>query len=114
MANLITETRVDDLLYKHDGEEVAAEETVEFSLDGKHWKVDLTRDHAEKLRQALQPFISVATPQKAGSPRRTRAEMKDLRTWAREHGWQLSDRGRIPDEAREAYDKREIEGSEAL
>lgn len=113
MANLITETRVDDLLYQHEGQEVPAAETVEFSIDGKHYRVDLTHRHADELRRALEPFIRVATPQKAGSPRRTRAEMKDLRTWAREHGWQLSDRGRIPDDAREAYDRRPTAGPKA-
>lgn len=111
MANLITETRVDDLLYQHEGQKVPAAETVEFAVDGKHYLVDLTHEHAEELRRCLQPFISVATPQRVGSPRRTRAEMKDLRAWARENGWQLSDRGRIPDDARVAYDNRPDQAS---
>lgn len=107
MANLITERKVDDLHYKHEGEQVAAEEEVEFGLDGLRYRVDLTHLNAQTLRDLLAPYIAVAILEKGGSPRRSREEMKQLRAWARENGWQLSDRGRIPDDARRAYEERQ-------
>lgn len=106
MAKLITEHKVDDLHYMHEGEQVAAEETVEFGLDGQRYKVDLTHLNASTLREMLAPYIAVATLEKGASPRRSREEMKRLREWARGNGWNLSDRGRIPDDARKAYEDR--------
>jgi len=105
MANLITEHRVDDLHYQHEGEQVPAEESVEFGLDGKHYRVDLTHQNAKTLRELLAPFIAVATQEKQGSRRRSREEMRAFRAWARSAGWQLSDKGRIPDDARKAYEE---------
>lgn len=105
MANLITQHRVDDLHYQHEGEQVPAEESVEFGLDGKRYRVDLTHRNAATLREILAPYIAVATQEKVGSPRRSREEMKAMRAWARSNGWQLSDKGRIPDEARKGYDE---------
>lgn len=106
MVNLITEHKVDDLHLKQEGEQVPAEETVRFGLDGIAYRVDLTHVNAKNLREALAPYIAVATREKRASPRRSREEMKDFRDWARAHGWALSDRGRIPDDARKAYEHR--------
>lgn len=39
-------------------------------------------------------------PAPAASP-----SAKVIRVWARENGWTVSDRGRIPDEVRRAYEK---------
>lgn len=105
MANLITQHRVDDLHYQHEGEQVPAEESVEFGLDGKRYRVDLTRSNADTLRETLAPYIAVATEEKESSPRRSKDEMRALRAWARANGWQLSDKGRIPGDARVAYDE---------
>ncbi len=46
---------IDDL----DGGE--ADETVKFGLDGVQYEIDLSKDNAAKLREALQPYV------KAGS-----------------------------------------------
>jgi len=45
---------VDDL----DGE--AADETVEFGIDGKSYEIDLSKDNAGRLRDALAEFVSAA------------------------------------------------------
>lgn len=37
-----------------------ADETVEFSLDGKVYEIDLSKRNASALRKALQPYIDVA------------------------------------------------------
>jgi hypothetical protein len=45
-----------------------ADETVHFSLDGKPYEIDVNRDNAGRLRDALKPFISKGRPS-SGSPR---------------------------------------------
>jgi hypothetical protein len=45
-----------------------ADETVHFSLDGKSYEIDVNRDNAGRLRDALKPFISKGRPS-SGSPR---------------------------------------------
>jgi hypothetical protein len=89
-----------------------AEETVHFALDGKSYEIDLKSDNADRLRVALEPFISRArrqsgrvivrrfstiTPQTEGTAR--------IREWAKVNGFYVSDRGRIPASVREAYEK---------
>src|SRR4051812_50148383 len=53
---------VDDI----DGE--AADETVEFGIDGKTYEIDLSKDNAGRLRDALADFVSAA--RRAGGRRR--------------------------------------------
>ncbi|MFC0532136.1 Lsr2 dimerization domain-containing protein [Phytohabitans kaempferiae] len=53
--------------------------THRFSLDNTSWEIDLSEPNLDRLRQALQPFITAAVrlPAKRGTrtrPRRTRAE----------------------------------------
>ena len=55
MASKITVTRTDDLNPALD-----AETTVEFGIDGVNFEIDLTHKNADKLREALQPWISAA------------------------------------------------------
>lgn len=43
-----------------------ADETVEFSIDGKVYEIDLSKRNAAALRKALQPYVDVARP--AGRP----------------------------------------------
>jgi hypothetical protein len=102
---------IDDL----DGE--AADETVEFGLDGKVFEIDLSEGNAGRLRDALAEFVSAA--RKAGGARRRsaaatataaprrpsidREQNQAIRDWARKRGMKVSDRGRIPAEVLEAY-----------
>jgi hypothetical protein len=83
-----------------------AEETVPFSLDGVGYEIDLSRDNAKRLRDALSPFIGSA--RRAGGARATRTRGRgaaakasagntaQIREWARSKGHKVSDRGRIP------------------
>ena len=112
MAKQTTVRFVDDL----DGSEASG--TVEFSLDGRSYEIDLSDTNADKLRNALVPFIEAArTAGGRGSgrgrrqrqsaadrpARSTREETAAIRQWAREHGHKISDRGRIPKSVIEAY-----------
>ncbi len=86
-------------------------ESVHFSIDGKGYEVDLTEENARKLREALAPFIS-AGRRSVGSlsakrARPTASSSRDLahvREWARENGYTVSDRGRVPATVLDAYD----------
>lgn len=101
MARKIIEKFIDDL----DGTSDAAE-TVRFSIDGKKYEIDLTAANAERLRADLAPWIEKArkVPGKGQRGGRGRNSRPDVRGWARANGFDLPDRGRIPDEVREAYD----------
>ncbi|MGI3784393.1 MAG: histone-like nucleoid-structuring protein Lsr2 [Janthinobacterium lividum] len=93
-----------------------ADETVLFGLDGAEYEVDLSTDNAQGLRDALAPWVGVARrtggrrkratataprPAEAG----TGANTSDVRAWAQENGYEVSSRGRVSAEVREAYDK---------
>ncbi|MCT1458602.1 Lsr2 family protein [Aestuariimicrobium sp. p3-SID1156] len=92
-----------------DGGEAA--ETVQFALDGVAYEIDLNEENAAKLRDALQLWIGHA--RKGGNGRRraaasrgtgrSRSQAADIRTWAREQGYEVSGRGRVPEEIRAAY-----------
>ena len=103
MAQKVQVILVDDL----DGGE--ATETVNFGLDGVSYEIDLSSKNASTLRDALAPYVGAG--RRIGGRRRGRggasgtgASPAQVREWAREHGWELSDRGRVPADVREAYD----------
>jgi hypothetical protein len=102
------------------GSDVDSENPVELSYGGIDYRTDLCRDHAAELAAALDPFLAVAEraeprrraatasgPRPAGAPRRpTRRDpiqVAAIRNWARENGYDISDRGRIPREVEDAY-----------
>lgn len=82
--------------------------TVAFSIDRASYEIDLTAAHAEELEEGLRPFIKVARKQKGHHPgnpaARSSSSLNNVRTWARKHGYTLSDRGRVPYEIMDAYD----------
>lgn len=112
MAQQVSVQLVDDL----DGS--AAEETVEFGLDGVSYTIDLSGDNAEDLRDALAHFVDNARrtggrKQQRGTPRAmrpastttSREQTQAIREWARAKGYEVSDRGRLPQEITDAYGK---------
>ncbi len=97
--------------------ETPADETVQFALDGIQMEIDVSSENAEAIRSALEPFIEHArrvggravrgTATKSTTRRSsTDRDLDDVRAWARESGFQVSDRGRISGEVLEAYDNR--------
>jgi hypothetical protein len=111
MARKIVHQLVDDL----DGSllEVGEGETVLFSLDGVAYEVDLTSEHAAALREALEPYVTAG--RRVGSTRpaqtvrspRSQSGHRDyapIREWAKQNGYAVSERGRVPAAVLEAYD----------
>ena len=107
MAREVVERLLDDL----DGTDAA--ETVRFGLDGRQYEIDLNSDNADALREAFAPYVSAARQAAtdrggrrgaAVRPRTDANRTNDIRNWARDHGFKVSDRGRISKEIIEAYD----------
>ncbi len=110
MAQIREVRLIDDL----DGE--AADETIEFGIDGKNYEIDLSKENAAKLRDALASYL--ASARRSGGRRRSsassggaaarrpsidREQNQAIREWARKRGMKVSDRGRIPAEVLETY-----------
>lgn len=89
-----------------------ADQLVKFALDGAHYEIDLNSDNADTLRQLLDPFVTHGR-RTGGRQRRSQAEptrnsrewLSNVRDWARNNGFTVSDRGRIPKAVRAAYAK---------
>lgn len=88
-----------------------AEETIRFALDGTEYEIDLSKKNAKALREALSGYIEAGRRVKAASAGRRRSaarggrdEARNIREWAAENGYEVSARGRVPSQVREAYD----------
>lgn len=104
MAQRVQVLLTDDL----DGGE--ATETIAFGLDGSLFEIDLSGSNAKQLRETFAPFVEHA--RRAGTngtpkpPRRVRdGRPAAIRAWARERGYKVSDRGRIPPAIVAEYDQ---------
>jgi len=86
----------------HDSGDVEAEETLSFAVGNTSYEIDVCAKHAQKIRSKLQPFVGHARRASATRPRgrarraEDRAHPAEIRAWAKEHGYQISERGRIP------------------
>jgi hypothetical protein len=89
-----------------------ADESVQFAIDGVSYEIDLSAANAEALRDALAAYVEAARRIGGRSSRRSgktppvveRTDLSELRAWARENGYQVSDRGRVSSEVRAAYE----------
>ncbi len=114
MARKIIHQLVDDI----DGTllEAGEGETVLFSLDGVAYEIDLTGENAAELRGTLERYTSAArtvsssratTSSASAGRKRRRSGQQDYsgaREWAKQNGYQISDRGRVPASVLEAYE----------
>ena len=95
-----------------------ADETVTFALDGKTYEIDLNSENANKLRSALEPYVKAGRRAGGGRSGRGRGrgaassggsgssqDTAKIRAWAKENGYEVNDRGRVPANIREAYEK---------
>lgn len=102
MAQKIQTLFIDDI----DGG--AAEGTVRFALDGTEYEIDLNAKHSEELRSAIGKYVTHARKVGGGARRAGRTAGRtsrgagsafnttEIRTWAREQGYDIKDRGRVP------------------
>jgi hypothetical protein len=98
-----------------------ADETVSFALDGAEYEIDLSSANSAKLRDELAVWIGHAR-KTGGRRRRTGASSStsggaaskpadgasstsEIRAWALANGHEVSSRGRVSSEVREAYER---------
>lgn len=83
---------------------------VRFGFEGTDYILDLSEDNAREFQRLLEPYINAArkvtTPR---VPRResvsTRGNSRAIRQWAQDQGLKIANRGKIPHEIIDAYDK---------
>lgn len=107
MAERVLRQLVDDL----DGS--PAVKTVRFAYAGRNYEIDLNEEHAAELNELLAPYLRQArradgvTPgrgRRSEGERRSPAELRVIRAWAREQGLPVADRGPIAADVVAKYD----------
>ncbi len=86
-----------------------ADTTVRFALDGRSYDVDLSDENADMLRAAMAPFIAAGRRAAAAGTvpaARSGEDPAAIRAWARDNGYEISARGRVSREVRQAYRNR--------
>lgn len=97
---------------------VTEAETVEFSIDGIVYEIDLSEDSKEKMRKDFKRYIDVAR-RVSGSAKKSAKKVSTARTpsaettinndairdWAVANGHPVTRRGRIPRDVKEAFEK---------
>lgn len=108
MAQKLRVSMVDDI----DGAE--AHQAVKFGLDGIEYEIDLSDDNAASLRDSLARFVEYARRTAGRKVQRSteggneslsdrRARTQQIRSWARENGYSVAERGRISVDIQEAF-----------
>lgn len=122
MAKQVITELVDDL----DGTPIdeGAGESIEFSVGGVEYVIDLKTKNANEFHRKLDYYIDHATrvggrkrksspagavsptksaPSASTSTKRDPAQTRAIRQWAADEGYEINDRGRIPAGIEEAY-----------
>jgi hypothetical protein len=100
-----------------DGSE--ATQTLNYTVDGQEYEIDLSEENIQRFHEALEPFVSKSRqverqPAPArrgrGDGRRrgggsTRDDIPQIRAWAESQGMDVSARGRVKKEIIDAYDQ---------
>jgi hypothetical protein len=88
-------------------------ESYSFALNGEQYDIDLSKDNFEKLQAALAPYVKVAAKATSRVPREASAstsrnssnkeELQKIRQWAKDNGYEVSERGRVAQSIQDAY-----------
>jgi hypothetical protein len=84
--------------------------TIEFSINGKAYTIDLGPKNADAFHAALEKYVAAAT-KVGGAPRgrrnsaRSTQDLAAIRVWANDHGYVVAARGRISSEIKEAFEQ---------
>lgn len=109
MAQRVVTLKVDDI----DGSDLGdGGETVTFAIGGTQYEMDLSDKNADKFRKDMEKYVSVARKvsggrsgrrSSTGGSGRSKEELQAIRTWARENGHEVNERGRISQTITDAY-----------
>jgi Lsr2 len=87
-----------------------ATQTIQFALEGIEYEIDLSDRNANRLRGSLAEFIGHARKvsgrhrgKAAPSAQTDKSQASAMRDWLKQHGYEVADRGRIPDWLQRAY-----------
>lgn len=97
MARSEVAVLVDDL----DGSE--AHHTITFAYRDRRYEIDLSTDNAETFFNLLLPYIEAGRPARPDVDSAPPPDIEVIRTWARENGFSVSDRGRLAHSVRRAF-----------
>jgi hypothetical protein len=100
-----------------DGSE--AIQTLNYTVDGQEYEIDLSEENIQRFHEALEPFVSnsrhverQAAPVRRGrgdGRRRSgssgRDDIPQIRAWAEANGYEVSGRGRIKKDVIDSYDQ---------
>ncbi|MFT4124862.1 MAG: Lsr2 family protein [Gordonia sp. (in: high G+C Gram-positive bacteria)] len=109
MARTTVIQYVDDL----DGKPLKDAITISFSIDGESYEFDTSPSHAKEFHKDLEKYVEASrsaapepAPVKPARRRRKPAapDTKVVREWAREAGYEVSERGRISADIIAAYE----------
>jgi len=109
MAKRVIEQLVSDLSGKDIKDSEG--ETVKFSIGSTSYEMDLTEAEAGQFYDTVKKYTDVATKtsgrgvRAGGGPKSKsdRNQTQAIRTWARESGLTVSERGRISQDIQDAY-----------
>lgn len=96
-----------------DGSELEDGGTVTFSHMGVDYEIDLSDKNALKLDKALAPFVNAGRRTGGRRTRGTAAvtapeakeDLAAIRQWARDNGYEVSTRGRVSQDIKDAFHK---------
>ncbi|MGC4155106.1 MAG: Lsr2 family protein [Propionicimonas sp.] len=100
-----------EIVLTDDLDQSKADSTVTFAYAGATYEIDLSDANRAALEEALAPYVGAA--RKVSSARRSPAARRkagggasanEIRAWALAQGMEVSARGRVSSEVREAYE----------
>lgn len=82
-----------------------------FALNGEQFEIDLSEANFKKLQDALTPFMEAGAkvtsrlPRSGGATKSAsnKEELQAIRLWAKDNGYEVSDRGRVSQSIQDAY-----------
>lgn len=99
-------------LLRDDIDGAEASSTVAFGWDGVSYEIDLSKKNSRAFENAVAPYVRAArkasAPGRKAAPRKaagkaSKPKLDEIRSWARQNGYKVADRGRIPNAVIEAF-----------
>lgn len=99
-----------EIVLTDDLDQSKADSTVTFAYAGASYEIDLSDANRAALEEALAPYVGAARKVSGGrrsaaaKRRATGASANEIRSWALAQGMEVSARGRVANDVREAYE----------
>lgn len=86
-----------------------AEGTVRFGYEGNSYEIDLSRANTRAFEKAMALYVGHArkmrsTRTRSATTSRSKHDLAAVRAWAKDAGYEVSDRGRVAGSIIEAYE----------